>query len=102
MCYSLHKGSNRGTLMTYNRKNSCQMMLTVIFSAYQLNWTNHAFFPQNNGNDNYLRHLTNHDKEILTNHGKILTNLMLTVVENYRLTPDGKGALLPSYMYMCM
>ena len=29
-------------------------------------------FSKNDGNDDYLRPLTNHDKDIFTNHGKIL------------------------------
>ena len=62
----------------------------------QLNLRNQAiYFPKNNGNDNYLRLLTNHDKNILMNHSKILTNLTLMVAENDHLTPDGKGHYYP-------
>ena len=40
-----------------------------------------------------MRSLTNHDNDIFTNYGKILTNLTLTVAENDCLTPDVKGHL---------
>lgn len=35
--------------------------------------------------------MTNHNKDILTNLSKILTNSMLTVAENDHLTPDNKA-----------
>ena len=57
-------------------------------------------FSKNNVNDSYLRPLTNHDKDILTNHGKILTNMTLTVVKSDRFTPDGKWHYYPLIILM--
>lgn len=44
----------------------------------------HLFVSKNNGKDNYLRPLKNYNKDILT-------NLTLTVGENYCLTPDSQA-----------
>lgn len=53
--------------------------------------------------DNYLRPLINHDKDILTKQGKILTNFtcMLMVAENYSLTIDFKGHWKFLHLYTC-
>ena len=73
----MYEGSNGGTLLTY----SCQMKLSVIcrhddkmYTFFQTIKKSAEFdesrylFSKNNSNDNYLRHVTNHLKDILTNH----------------------------------
>ena len=42
----------------------------------------------------------NHDKDILTNHGKISNNLMQMVAKNDCLLPDSKGHYYPHALYI--
>ena len=65
------------------------------FFWIDLFWRIRLNFSQNNGNDKYFRPLMHHNKDILTNCGKILTNFKLTVAKIDRLTPDGKGHYYP-------
>ena len=91
------------TFMKNKGKKSYQMTLMVIFGAlifymtikYQLILTNHFnLFPKIMVIDNYLRLLTNHDKDIMINNHISLTYLMFRVSKNDRLTPDCSGTFL--------
>lgn len=70
------------------------MTLTVIFGGRQSILTNHEsrFIRfKHIGNNNYLRPLTNHDKNIFTNHGTLQTNLTLAIYiysDSRKLTSD--------------
>lgn len=48
------------------------------------------FFPKLTVTAYYFIAPTNHDKDVRTNHEKIVTNMKLTVTGNDRLTPDSK------------